>query len=120
MQKRLFKITALLLFIFSGHFASGSNKSFVNYPENTKKATFLKESLSKNPHNPYNYECIVNTLPLQLNLQQHRNVHFWQVVNNGPHTYTITVKYLNFICGQGNSELSLFRKLILFPFHVFW
>ncbi len=120
MQNRLFKTIALFLFTFSGYFASGHdifcNKSQIE----SKKVAFFKESINKSPYNPYDYECLVNNVRLQINLPQARTVHFWQVINNGSNTYTITVTYLNLICGQGNSELSRFRKLILFPFHVFW
>ena len=120
MQIRLLKITTIFLLVFTGFFVSASNNSQNNTHKSFKKAVLFKESVNNNPYNPYNYECIVNSVPVQLNVQQHRNVHFWQVINSGPNTYIITVQYLNFICGQGNSELSRFRKLILFPFHVFW
>lgn len=119
-HNRVFKITIFFLFVFSGCFAYAGNISINNLHKDHKKAASFKESVNKNPFNPYNYECIVNNVPVQINLPQQRTVHFWQVIKNGPNTYIITVTYLNFICGQGNSELSRFRKLILFPFHVFW
>jgi hypothetical protein len=120
MQIRIFKIAPLFLLIFPGFFASSSEITQNNHQKSFKSGAFVKESVNKNPYNPYNYDCIVNTVSVQINVPQHRNVHFWKVVNCSPNTYITTVQYLNFICGRGNRELSRFRKLILFPFHVFW
>ena len=121
MQIRLFKVIAFIFFIFSGYFASAGNILRNNYEERSKKISFVKGSLNKFPYSPFNYEFIINRTPVQLsNLQQVRNVHYAQGVNNNQNTYNITVRHLNFVCGRGNSELSRFRKLILFPFHAFW
>jgi hypothetical protein len=121
MQIRLFKIIAFFFLIFNGYYVSANNFLHNNYQEESKKAAFIKESLNKFPHDPFNYEFIINRIPVQLsNLQQARNVHYSQGIGNNPNTYSIAVRYLNFICGRGNSELSRFRKLILFPFHAFW
>ena len=121
MQIRLFKIIAFFFLIFSGYFASATDFTHNNYQEKSKKAFFLKESLNKIPQSPFNYEFIISSIPVQFsNVQQTRTVHYAQFIYNSPNTYHITVRYLNFICGQGNSELSRFRKLILFPFHAFW
>jgi hypothetical protein len=121
MQTRLFKITALLLFVFSGYFSSASDILHNNRQEDLKKKSFLNESFHKNPDFPYNYEFIINSTPAQvINVQQLRNVHFAQVINISQNTSTIAVRHLNFICGRGNSQLSRFRKLILYPFHAFW
>ncbi|MGZ3872416.1 MAG: hypothetical protein ACXVJD_05840 [Mucilaginibacter sp.] len=121
MQIRLFKLTALLFIAFSGYFASAADILHNKYQERSEKSTLLKESINKNPANPFNYEFIINRVPVQLiNGQQYRTVHFAYSINDNTNTSTITVRYLNFICGRGNSELSRFRKLILFPFHAFW
>ena len=121
MQIRLFKITALFFLIFSGYFASAAHILHNTSDKSTNKNAFFTKSINKSPYSPYNYEFIINSPPSQLlNAQQYRSVHFFHSINNSPNTYIITVKYLNFICGRGNSQLSRFRKLILFPFHAFW
>ncbi|MCR8557175.1 hypothetical protein KXD93_05955 [Mucilaginibacter sp. BJC16-A38] len=121
MQNRLLKFTALLLFIFCGYFASAKNILHNSEPGNAKKLSFFNESLQKNPDWPCNYECIINSVPVQIvNVQQLRSAHFSQLINTSQNTSTIAVRHLNFICGRGSSELSRFRKLILFPFHAFW
>jgi hypothetical protein len=121
MQIRLFKIIAFFFLIFSGYSASAGDILHNNYQEKSKKTSFVKETVNKLPRSPFNYEFIINNIPVQFsNVQQARTVHFAQFIYNNPATYNITVKYLNFICGRGNSELSRFRKLILYPFHAFW
>ena len=121
MQNRLFKISALFILLFTAFYASGNNDLHKKDDLTSKKVVTLKESIKKNPDYPFNYELILNNAPVQvLNIQQHRVLHFSHGINNRPSTYTISVSYLNFICGQGNSELSHFRRLILFPFHDFW
>ena len=121
MQNRLFKISALLILIFVAFYARGSEILHKKYNNESKNVFVLKESLKTNPDYPFNYESILTNAPAQvLNIQQHRVIHFSHGINNRPSAYTIAVSYLNFICGQGNSELSHFRRLILFPFHDFW
>lgn len=121
MQIRLFKIIALFYFIFSITNCFGGDVSHDKLPFKAKNFTFSTKSLNKNPDYPYNYELILNRVPVQvINVQQHRIVQFSYGINNRLSTYTISVSYLNFICGRGNSELSHFRRLILFPFHGFW
>jgi|ERR1700761_2425406 len=122
MLKGLFKAFAVFLFILSGFSASASD-SPGNKPQATlNTASFLHHQTANNTdNNPFNYESIVNSIPVQvINVQQQRVVHFWQVIKPDFGGCVITVSYLNFICGQGNSQLSQFRKLIIFPFHVFW
>lgn len=121
MQIRFFKIIAFFFLIFSGYSASAGDILHNNYQEKSKKISFVKESVNKLPRSPFNYEFIINSIPVQFsNVQQARTVHCAQFIYNSPTTYNVTVKYLNFICGRGNSELSRFRKLILYPFHAFW
>jgi len=121
MQNRLFKLSALFIFILSAFYARGNDVLHKKTDLSSKKIVILKESIKKNPDYPFNYEFILNNAPPQvLNIQQHRVIHFSHGINNRPSTYTISVSYLNFVCGQGNSELSHFRRLILFPFHDFW
>ena len=115
MQNRLFKIIAIFIFMFSGFYASASDILHEKSGDTHKNIFTLKESIKKNPYYPFNYEFILNNAPPQpLNIPQHRVVHFSHGINNRLSTYTISVNHLNFICGQGNSELSRFRKLILF------
>jgi len=121
MQIRAFKIIALLFLFFLGTYCFGSDNVHDKSPSQAKKLTFSKKSLNNNTDYPYNYDLILNRVPVQiLNVQQHRSTYFSQGINNRLSTYAISVSYLNFICGQGNSELSHFRRLILFPFHDFW
>jgi hypothetical protein len=121
MQIRLFKIIAFFFLISSGYFASANGILHNKYKDKSQKVSFFKESLNKLPRSPFNYEFIINSIPVQFsNVQQVRTVHYAQFIYNSPNTYNVTVRYLNFICGRGNSELSRFRKLILFPFHAFW
>jgi len=121
MQNRLFKISALFILIFVAFNARSNDVLHKKYDHELIKALILKESLKKNPYYPFNYEFILSNAPAQvLNIQQHRVAHFSHGINNRPSTYIISVSYLNFVCGQGNSELSHFRRLILFPFHDFW
>jgi len=121
MQFRLFKITALFFLIFCGFSASANDILHNTSVKSANKGTFITQSVNKNPYSPFNYEFIINTPPIQsLNAQQFRLVHFSYSINTNPSTYILSVKYLNFICGRGNSQLSRFRKLILFPFHAFW
>ena len=121
MQNRLFKILALFILLFAALYARGNEVLHKKEDLTSKKIVTLKESIKKNPDYPFNYELILNNAPAQvLNIQQHRVLHFSHGINNRPSTYTISVSYLNFACGQGNSELSHFRRLILFPFHDFW
>jgi hypothetical protein len=111
----------LLFFTFIAFYASGNDILHKKSGDKYKKVLIIKESLKKNPDFPFNYDLILNNAPVQvLNIQQHRVIHFSHGVNNRLSTCTVTVSYLNFICGQGNSELSHFRRLILFPFHAFW
>ena len=121
MQNRIFKVFAAFLLIFIAFYANGNDIERKNDENEPKTITTLKESLKQNSNFPFNYDIILNNAPVQvLNIQQHRIIHFSHGINNRPSAYTIPVSYLNFICGQGNSELSHFRRLILFPFHAFW
>ncbi len=121
MKNRLLKISALFILLCTAFYAHGNDILYKKEELTSKKVVTLKESVKKNPDYPFNYELILNNAPPQvLNIQQHRVVHFSHGISNRPTTYTISVSYLNFICGQGNSELSHFRRLILFPFHDFW
>lgn len=120
MQIRVFKIITFFLLVFTGFFASAHDNPGKTYQLSTKNPAFIHETVNHNPYSPFNYESIITSVPVQINVQQHRTVHFWQVLNSGPNSYTISVRYLNLICGRGNHGLSRFRKLMLFPFHVFW
>jgi len=117
----LFQIIFLFSISISGFYCAGKEVSHNNFTYDSKNLRFTSKSLNKSRDCPYNYELILarSSNPI-INVLQHRNIHFSQGVNNRPNTYTISVNYLNFICGQGNSELSHFRRLILFPFHDFW
>lgn len=121
MKLRLFKIVILILGTISGLYCHGkeilNNKSSYT----AKKLSFSPKSLNKSKDYPFNYELILTRAanPI-LNTPQHRTGYSSQALNSRLSTYTISLNYLNFVCGQGNSELSHFRRLILFPFHDFW
>jgi len=103
-------------------YLSQKNHSYQNNSAKAeKKLSFTKGSINKHPLNPFNFEFILNNAaPKILNTSQHRSVQFSYGVNNRPAAHTISAKFLNFTCGPGNSRLSHFRRLILFPFHDFW
>ncbi|WP_295719869.1 hypothetical protein [Mucilaginibacter sp.] len=118
MVNRLYRFTALFFLLFSGFSASARGALYHINHKDEKKSTV---SATTAHHNPYNYDAILNNVPVQLiNLQQHRGAYPLHGIYISPNFYTIHVKYLNFVCGGGTSELSRFRKLILFPFHDFW
>jgi len=121
MQTRLFKVSTAFLLIFISFYADGKDTARKNDVNKPKTATTLRESLKRNLNSPFNYDIILNNAPVQVfNIQHHRLLNFSHGINNRSSAYIISVSYLNFICGQGNSELSHFRRLILFPFHDFW
>lgn len=121
MQLRLFKIIAILLSTISAIYCYGKELWHNKSTYERTHLTFSSKSLNKNQHYPLNYDFLLTKPPVQLlNAQHYRSLHYAQGLNNRPSTYTISVNYLNFICGRGNSELSHFRRLILFPFHDFW
>jgi len=121
MQLKLFKILPCFILAYVGFFSHTNAYSHDNSNFYVKKFSFQNESIHNNPLSPFNFELILNNAaPKILNTPQHRTVQFSQWVNNRPTAYTISVKFLNYICGRGNSRLSHFRRLILFPFHDFW
>lgn len=121
MQNRLFKVFAPFLLTLVAFYANGNDISRKNNENKPKTVIILKESLKHSTSPPFNYDLILNNAPPQvLNVQQHRLLHFSHGINDRSSAYTVSVRYLNFICGRGNSELSHFRRLILFPFHDFW
>lgn len=118
MANRLYQFTAVIFLLFSGFSVSaGRIECHFNHKE-AKKTTVR----AANPnHSPLNYEYSINNASLQIiNVQQHRGTHSLHAFYHDPAFYSVGIKYLNFICGFGTSELSRFRKLILFPFHAFW
>jgi len=121
MHLKLFKILICFILAFVGYFSHINVYASNNSNINVKKFSFQNESVHNNPFNPCNFELILNNAaPKLLNTPQHRIVQFSHGVSNRPTAHTISVKFLNFICGRGNSRLSHFRRLILFPFHDFW
>jgi len=118
MVNRLYQFTALIFFLFSGFSASGRGGLYhINHKEE-KKASLSTASPN---HHPFNYEYSLNNVPLPvINVQQHRGAHSLQGFYHSPNFFSIGIKYITFSCGRGTSQLSRFRKLILFPFHAFW
>ena len=119
MINRLYQFTAFIFLLFSGFSASARGVSFHFNHKDEKKAAIR----AANPnHKPFNYEYSIDNIPVQIiNVQQqHRGTHSLHAFYHDPAFYAVGIKYLNFICGFGTSELSRFRKLILFPFHAFW
>lgn len=121
MVNRLYKLTALIFLLFSGFSVSARGGLYHFSHKEENKSTVSATTAHHLPYNPFNYELILNNVPVQIiNLQQHRGAHSLQGLYTSPNFLTIQIKYLSFICSGGSSELSLFRKLILFPFHDFW
>lgn len=118
MISRLYRFIVTIFLLVSGLSASARGGLYhINHKESKKTSV----SAAVNHHTPFNYDYSLNNAPVQvINLQQHRGPHSLPFLYTSPNFYTIHVKYLNFICGRGTSELSRFRKLILFPFHAFW
>jgi hypothetical protein len=118
MVNGLYKFFALIFLLFTGFTSSGRGIIYHINQKNNKEASIR----AANPgHNPYNYEYNLDNAPFQgINIQQHRGAHSSQAFYSIPGVYSVGIKYLNFICGTGTSQLSRFRKLILFPFHAFW
>jgi len=118
MVNRLYQFTALLFLIFTGFSASGREELYNNNHTKGKNASF---STANPNHHPINYDFSINNVPMQvINVQQHRGSHSLQGLYHSPIFLSVAIKYVTFICGSGSSELSRFRKLILFPFHAFW
>jgi hypothetical protein len=121
MVNRLYRFTALIFLLFPGFSASARGGLYHISHKEDKKTSISATTAHHPPYNPFNYEYILNNVPIQIiNLQQHRGAHSLQGLFTSPNFLTIQIKYLSFICGGGSSELSRFRKLILFPFHNFW
>ena len=121
MQLRLFKIIGIIIPLLFGLYCTGKSQLHKNPPNESRKLRFISKSVNNTPNHPFNYELILSRAPAPIiNVPQTRNIYFSCGLNNRLSTYTIFVNYLNFICGRGNSELSHFRRLILFPFHDFW
>ncbi|WP_183557738.1 hypothetical protein [Mucilaginibacter sp. SP1R1] len=118
MINRLYQFTALFFLLFTGFSASARGGLYHTNKKEDKKTSVR----AANPnHQPSNYEYSINSIPLQvINVQQHRGAHSLHGFYHAPGLFSVGFKYLNFICGSGTSELSRFRKLILFPFHAFW
>jgi hypothetical protein len=118
MVNRLYKLSALFFLLFSGFSVHGRGGLYHINRKNERKAIISATTLQ---NNPLNYEYILNNIPMQvINLQQHRGAHSLHAFTANPNFYTIRLKYINFVCGGSSSELSRFRKLILYPFHAFW
>ena len=118
MFKRLFKLFSIIILLLSGHFVHAKTNSL----HCVKKNQLKHASFASAPAHDANREIKNNSgFPVQIvNLQRHKTVHFIQYMYTR-HTESVAyIRYLIFTCGPYDSELSLFRKLILFPFHVFW
>jgi hypothetical protein len=121
MKFRLFKIIIVIFAIITAinFYVKEFHVDKTTYRR--KNLSFSSKYLDKNPNYPFNYDFLLTRPPVQLLSAQHyRSTHYAQGLYNRLNTYTISVNYLNFICGRGNSGLSHFRRLILFPFHDFW
>ncbi|PWK79653.1 hypothetical protein LX99_00111 [Mucilaginibacter oryzae] len=118
MVNRLYKLIALFLMIFFGRSASGRDIFQPYHQKNSKNTTVSADS----PHQkPFRLAFTLNnTAAPVINVRQHRGAHSFQHFAAFVYNYTLRVKYLDFICGEGSGQLSRFRKLILFPFHDFW
>lgn len=118
MINRIYQFTVAFFLLFSSFSASGKEKIHYNHPTKNKNASF---STASDYHHPINYDFSINNVPVQLiNVQQHRGSHSPQALYHSPIFLSVAIKYVTFVCGSGSSELSRFRKLILFPFHAFW
>jgi len=121
MLKKLYKYIALFFPLLTGYYVSGKEvvSHFKASSISKSRPSTILSSLRPNRNSHVN--IISNFIPVQLvNFQQHKTVHSVQGVPNRFNSSFIYLKYLNFICGYGTSELSRYRKLILFPFHAFW
>nr|WP_183573891.1 hypothetical protein [Mucilaginibacter sp. X5P1]MBB6137716.1 hypothetical protein [Mucilaginibacter sp. X5P1] len=118
MFKNIFKLPGIILLFLSGYaiFAK-ANPPVPNNSHPHKQASFA----SAVQHSPGQEFVNTNGTPLQIaSLQRHKTVHSIKCINSQFNIAVIQIKYIHFICGTYISELSRFRKLILFPFHVFW
>jgi len=118
MFKKLFKLNATIFLLLCGYFIyAAAIPSHTNSSYHQKHASFTPASA----HVPDQQLVNNSGVPVQVfNFQRHKTVHYTQCIYtwlNTPGTY---FKYLDHTCGRYSSEFSLFRKLILFPFHVFW
>jgi hypothetical protein len=118
MINRLYQFTALFFILFCGFEASAKGGLYHVDHKNEKKASLRAATI----HNsPFSYEYNPNNVLEQIiNVQQHRGAHTLHAFYYDPYFYNTGGKYSDFICGLGTSELSRFRKLILYPFHGFW
>lgn len=118
MINRLCKIIALFFLLFYG-FSASAKGALYHYSQKIEKKSTISAKTAH--HNPLSLEYLYNNTAVPLiNLQQHRGAHSFHYFFTSFNVHTIRVKYLNLICGYGSSELSRFRKLILYPFHAFW
>jgi len=118
MFKRLFKLNVLLFMLLGGYFIYAKSNPVHVKASSSQNHASLKKAPAKNTG-----EQLVNNsgIPAQIvNFQRHKTVHYVQHVLARFNQSVSYIKYLHFICGRYSSELSLHRKLILFPFHVFW
>ena len=118
MFKKCFRLIVYIFLLFSGHFVH-ANALIVHSNQSSTKKHASFSSISKNDRE-YQLLNSSNT-PIQVtNLPRHKSVHYLQFLQTGVYESAAYNKYLTFTCGEYSSGLSLFRKLILFPFHVFW
>ncbi|SDS64852.1 hypothetical protein SAMN05216490_1542 [Mucilaginibacter mallensis] len=118
MFKNIFKLPVIILLFLSGYviFAK-ANPPVSNNSHPHKQASFARAIC----HSPGQEFANINSTPLQIaSLQRHKTVHSIKCIDSLFNVAVIQIKYIHFICGTYSSELSRFRKLILFPFHAFW
>jgi hypothetical protein len=119
MSKGHFRLIVLFLVTFSGTIsklnAFSLNNNFNSYKKHASFSAVTKKHSQE-------YQLISNnSIPVQLiNFQRHKTGHFIHGINKRSGESASFTKYLNIACKGYSSGLSLFRKLILFPFHVFW
>lgn len=118
MLKWHFRLFTLIFLLFAGNFAKATAFRLDNKKPYEKNHSSIS-SISKKYKDYQLINC--NNAPIQVtNLPRHRSVHFLQCIYSKLKESTNYNKYLTFTCGEYSSGLSHFRKLILFPFHVFW
>jgi len=117
MFKNIFKLSVIILLFLSGYFIFAKANPVVP----TNSHPHKQASIASARHNAVQQFANINGTPIQIaNFQRHKTVHFIKCINSRLNVAVIRISYIHFICGTYSSELARFRKLILFPFHVFW
>jgi hypothetical protein len=118
MFKNIFKLPVLILLFLSGYFLFAKASPVIPNNSHPHKQASIASAAH---HNAGQELAATNGTPIQIaSFQRHKTVHFIKCINSRFNVAVIRIRYIHFICGTYSSELARFRKLILFPFHVFW